>query len=834
VKGTYVPGIGSNNAKLAIVGIAPGDEEVKKGQPFVGPSGSILQSDLRDAGISINECYRTNIFKYKLPNNEFKRYQEMGLSLPDAMADLSQEIYDLNPNCILGLGDPVLYSLAGKSGKHNGINVWRGSILSVLGRKAIFTWHPAAELHGQGEGQWRSWQKYVRKFDVKRAVEQSQFKELRLPSRLLHVARSSSDVYRFFEKYKNHEYLSVDIEAIESIPVCISFAFTIHEGFCVPLWNELPINCINKAHPKKSYNYNLKVSTIPSDDLAFIWQIIASVLLDTKYKIIGQNFKYDESKLNSLGFYIHSLFWDTLIGSHCRSSEMPKGLAFNTSIDTEEPYYKFEGRDFIPGKDNIDDLLLYGAKDAPVTLEIFYAQKKDLSKIPQGIEHATWRMQLHKAYLQVDSTGFRVDELERKNLIYKYIQWLVKLEQELFEIVKQFGVTEPINIASPQQCSHLLYEVLKIPKREGTGEQVITALLGNVVKDAPKVRVCEILLEWRRVNKSLGYLKAEPDYDGRMKTNFMICGTENFRTSTNVLEPPVRPEQKGWAFQTVSKHGDIGQDLRSILITDPGYVIVNIDQSQAEARVCSLLADDEDTLRSYDTGDKHALTASKFFGGTEAHYSKKILGYECPERFVGKTLRHAYHLDIGKREAMINVNTDARKYKIPIKISEYRAGECLKILAKDTPKIKTIFHDTIQRLLRDNRRIHGTYGASRYFFDEMDTRDLWKGAYSFIPQQTVSDKTKQVMLKVFKNLWDVKIACESHDALTFLIRESVVDDRIEEIQSYFAEPIDFSRCSIPRRALVIPTDVEISEFNYCDLKKYRRSNADRSVSSKIS
>jgi len=824
---TYVPATGPFGAKLAIIGIAPGADEERQRKPFVGPSGKILKKDLQDAGLNIEETYRTNIFKYKLPNNEFKKYQEMGLSLSDAMAEISEEMNAVNPNCILGLGDPVLYSLCSKSGKHNGINVWRGSILSSFGRKAIFTWHPAAELHGQaGEGTaavFKSWQRYVRKFDIARAVAQSGFKEFRLPQRLLHIAGSSADVYRYIEKNKNEQYCAIDIEAIESIPVCIGLSFSPLEGFSIPLWNTLPIRVVNEAKPKKSYSYNLKISSIPTGDLAYVWKFLADFFLNPKFKFIGQNFKYDEDKINKLGFYLHKLFWDTMIGAHCISPEMPKGLAFLTSINTEEPYYKFEGRNFIPGKDGIEELLLYNCKDACVTREIFDVQHNDLkTEIPFGLEHVTWRNEMHKCYMHIDNTGFRIDELERKNLIHKYLSWLVRIEKEFFELCKEFGVTEPINMGSPVQVSKLMYETLKIPKRDGTGEQIITSLLGNVVKDIKIRRILELELEWRRVDKSLGYLRAEPDYDGRMKTQFKITGTENYRTSTGILEAPVRPDKMGWAFQTISKHGDIGNDLRSILIADPGYVVVNIDQSQAEARVCSLLADDEETLADYDRRDKHAYTAAKFFGGSEQTYSKKILGYECPERFVGKTLRHAYHLDIGKHEAMINVNTDARKYKIPITISEYRAGKCLEILANDTPKIKTVFHNTIQELLRQNRRIIGTYGASRYFYDEMDTRDLWKGAYSFIPQQTISDKTKQVIKLVLKNLPHVKIVAEAHDALAFLIPEKIVDEMVEIIKSYFLIPISFETCSIKRRNLVIPCDVEIG-IDYCDLKKYRKA-----------
>jgi DNA polymerase len=830
----YVPGYGPGHATLAIVGIAPGSEEVLAGKPFVGPSGKILAKDLADAGYKLDDCYRTNVFKYKLPDNDFARYKEMGLSLPDAIADLTKELYEINPNCILGLGDPALYALAGKSGKYNNIGVWRGSILQVLGRKAVFTWHPAHELHGSGEGQFKSWQKYVRKFDVKRAVDESFTPQYDVPFRLIHIAQSSADLYRFFERNKDEEYCALDIESIENIPVCIGFSFQSYEAMVVPLWNKLPIQVQNKKHPKKSYSYNLEVSTIPTIDLANLWQLISQFLLNQlsfngkKIHInkIGQNFKYDETKLQNLGFYLDELFWDIQISAHCVSPEMPKGLAFNTSIKTKEPYYKLEGKEFVPQRDKIADFFHYCGKDCCTTREIFQVDYKELQEIPFGLDNATWRMQLHHAYMEVDKVGFATNELQRTDLIHKYVNRLVDLEVELFNLCREFKdqtgahlVEKPVNVRSAPQVDHLLYVTLSIPRRAGTGEQVLTGLLANVIKDNRKKRICELILEIRRVDKTLGYLQAEPDYDGRMKTTFLITGTENYRTSTNLLEPPIRPTKVGWAFQTVTKHGDVGQDLRSILVADRGYVIVNIDQSQAEARVCSLLASDYEKLKAYDTRDVHAETAAKFFKGKVEQYSKKVLGYESAERFVGKTLRHAFHLGIGRREAMVNVNTDARKYKININISEWFAGQCLKELEKDTPKIPQVFHAEIQRLLRDSRRLFGTYGASRYFYDD-EGADLWKGGYSFIPQQTVSDKTKQVLIKIIKHLRDVRVVVESHDALAMQIRENVLDERIEQIQEWFAESIDFSNCSIPREPLVIPTEVEVG-YDYKNLENYR-------------
>ena len=70
---------------------------------------------------------------------------------------------------------------------------------------------------------------------------------------------------------------------------------------------------------------------------------------------------------------------------------------------------------------------------------------------------------------------------------------------------------------------------------------------------------------------------APADFDGNMKTTYYLC-LETGRTATGQLEPPIRPwievkeEGKkkkkpiGMAFQTITKHGDIGQDIRSMFI----------------------------------------------------------------------------------------------------------------------------------------------------------------------------------------------------------------------------------------------------------------------------
>ena len=62
-----IPGQGNPNADIMIVGEAGGKEEVYQKKPFVGPSGYLLNAVLKQAGITREECWVTNVVKYQPP-----------------------------------------------------------------------------------------------------------------------------------------------------------------------------------------------------------------------------------------------------------------------------------------------------------------------------------------------------------------------------------------------------------------------------------------------------------------------------------------------------------------------------------------------------------------------------------------------------------------------------------------------------------------------------------------------------------------------------------------------------------------------------------------------
>lgn len=811
---TYVPGKGNAHAKIVIVGEAPSYEEENALTPFVGPSGRFLDSLLISAGIDRNDCWLTNVCKYMVPPNPktgkkipFKvRAESVGLNIDEQIQHLRKEIGHINPNVIIPLGATALWAVTGKSP----IQSWRGSIIHGFGKKVVATYHPAHILHQEGDVK-GYWNKPIMILDLKRAKAQSAFPDFRLPNRTLQVVKSSHELQEFIKQYPNPKKLSVDIEAYKCIPACIGISANSQHGITIPLWNVEDI------------------STMSDDELINCWVLLADFLARTD--IVGQNFGYDRDKIRRIGFIIKKLIDDTMFKSFCINPELPKNLAFNTSIYTEEPYYKDEGM----YEGSVQDLLIGCARDACVTYEINEKMDRDIDELGVRKYYENFMMPLHSLYLKMENYGLRVDHEIQKELLKKYVEWDEELRYRLWQIAG-----EPVNVASYPQVGKLLYEKWHIPFRAGTGEEVLTQLLNNTVKNELQRKGIEWILEDRRVRKTISsYILSLPDYDGRMRTSYFLC-LETGRSSTNQQEPPIRPsveyrdekkvkkrQARGMAFQTITKHGDIGADVRKMFIPDEGEIYLQADSSQAETRVIFILAEDYDALELIDKHDYHALTASWFFGGSESDYSKKVLGYESPIRFAGKTLRHAGHLGAGKRRAAIELNTQARKNKINFSITEKKAKEALKIFHARQPKIKQVFHAGIIKAIERNRRlqapvpygIDANIGGVRTFF-ERGGEELFRQAFSYIPQRTVSENTKGAALRINKRAGWIKILVEAHDALLVSVPIVRKQEAALILKEEFERPIDFSTCTLKRGKLIIPCDIE-EGMNYKDLSKFK-------------
>ncbi len=98
----YEPVIGEGNldAKLMLIGEAPGAQEAKTGRPFVGRAGQVLENLLASIGLERQDVYITNVVKDRPPNNRDPRVDEIELYAPF----LRRQIEIIQPEVIVTLG----------------------------------------------------------------------------------------------------------------------------------------------------------------------------------------------------------------------------------------------------------------------------------------------------------------------------------------------------------------------------------------------------------------------------------------------------------------------------------------------------------------------------------------------------------------------------------------------------------------------------------------------------------------------------------------------------------------------------------------------------------
>ncbi|HYW75996.1 MAG TPA: uracil-DNA glycosylase, partial [Gammaproteobacteria bacterium] len=130
-------GVGSRAARWMIVGEAPGAEEDRRGEPFVGRAGQLLDAILEAVGTSRDEVFITNIVKCRPPGNRDPRPEEA-----EACSQyLQAQIARVDPELILAVGRVAAHNLLGVE---TPVGRLRGRIHEGPdGRPVVVTYHPA-------------------------------------------------------------------------------------------------------------------------------------------------------------------------------------------------------------------------------------------------------------------------------------------------------------------------------------------------------------------------------------------------------------------------------------------------------------------------------------------------------------------------------------------------------------------------------------------------------------------------------------------------------------------------------------------------------------------
>ncbi|MBA3564931.1 MAG: uracil-DNA glycosylase [Gammaproteobacteria bacterium] len=144
-------GVGNRKAEWMIIGEAPGGEEDRRGEPFVGRAGKMLDAMLRAAGFAREEVFIANILKCRPPRNRDPQAEEAAQCAPY----LARQIELVAPKLILAVGRIAAQQLLGTDAP---VGRLRGRVhrLAAPDVPVVVTYHPAYLLRSPGEKR-KSW-----------------------------------------------------------------------------------------------------------------------------------------------------------------------------------------------------------------------------------------------------------------------------------------------------------------------------------------------------------------------------------------------------------------------------------------------------------------------------------------------------------------------------------------------------------------------------------------------------------------------------------------------------------------------------------------------------
>jgi len=129
-------GVGNPRARVVFVGEAPGAEEDRQGEPFVGRAGQLLNAMLRACGLARQEVYIANIVKCRPPGNRDPEDDEAASCLPF----LRRQLALIGPEVVVLLGRVAARHLLGITAP---ISSYRGRFRRWEGMDVLATFHPA-------------------------------------------------------------------------------------------------------------------------------------------------------------------------------------------------------------------------------------------------------------------------------------------------------------------------------------------------------------------------------------------------------------------------------------------------------------------------------------------------------------------------------------------------------------------------------------------------------------------------------------------------------------------------------------------------------------------
>jgi len=707
------------------------------------------------------ECRIENVLQFRPPDNNIKPFIDVTKKPPvvtergrGAIAALHTRLLVCKANVLVPLGNIPLFALTNLTA----ITKRRGSVLpsTIAGlqhRKVIPTIHPSAALRMYNN-------RHFIAHDLKRIRRESEFPEIKLMKRVLLLTPAFDEIVRYIRWCRESDSVAFDIEVSKEEISHVSLATRPNHAICIPFFD----------HGTDYFTIQQETS---------IWQELAVLLEDSNTIKIGQNIIFDSTFVyRKFGIRVSPID-DTMIAEAIVYPDFPKGLDFITSVYCRgEPYYKDEGKKWY--KDPFADHMQfrrYSAMDSAVLMEAFPALQKELKRThnEETYEH---QKRLIEPLTYIAERGIRMDieGLAKERELNK--ERIATLTESL-----NTAVGFELNIQSPKQVKDYFYIRLGIKPYTKAGKPTVDEkALQRIANKGNKE--ASTIIELRHLKKLQGtYYEIDIDPDGRLRCSWNPVGTKQGRVSSS---------------KTIFGSGGNFQNqppiMKKFMLADPGYVMITMDLAQAENRVVAYIADEQQMIAAFEQGiDIHKQTGGLI-------YRKHPSDITNDERQMGKRSNHGLNYAMGPDEF-------ALQNQMALKEAKYIVERYHTIY----PGVRR-WHMSIKDELSRGRTLINCFNRHRIFMGRWDY-ELFKEAYSFIPQSTVADKTnRDGLCYTYYDCTDrgIDLLNTVHDSILFQLPVTFPIDIVNtilDIRRNLMQPIKWKD-----KEFIIPIDVKIG-FN---------------------
>lgn len=525
-------------------------------------------------------------------------------------------------------------------------------------------------------------------------------------------------------------------------------------------------------------------SVIMKDHLAIprVLQALGRFAKSDAHKIF-HNAMYDTFH----GAYYYRLLWrnfdDTMLMQHSAYPALLKSLGFCSSLYTNAPYWKDEGKEGKKGTVIDDKFYLYNGKDCCVTREIYDALKDAISDW-KAEETYQLSKELMQPVLFSMMKGLPIDFQRVRKFADKNEQIITVLQR----IVK--ATLGDINIGSSQQLCQLVYDQWDLPKQYNTTIEDgvrVRALTTDAKKlkhltafPTPYKAHLGLIAATKKHTKLRDFYKIKVDEDGNTRTTLKIHGTYTGRMASSSCITG-----SGTNLQNQPKI------VRKFYVPAPGRIFIQMDLSQAEARFVAALCRDHQWLSDFDECDLHSKVAAMLFHIPIEQVNRKT------HRQDAKKIAHGTHylLGPGLFAELLGCSLNEAKAHIA-RYKEIR------------PSLQ-VWHNEVRDLIKKQHYLRTAFGRPIQFFGPF-TDSVHRAAVAAEPQGTSAEYLNRGLIRCFNSredhMRDWWFHLQVHDSILCSVPDDlrIVEKVCHTMKALVEETVDIH--GIP---LLVPCDFEI-------------------------